>query len=377
MNKVNVIIKATNACNLRCTYCYNSDTEYCNAILPIKKFEKFLILLAQKYNEIDIIWHGGEPLLVGIDYMTQAMDAEARIRFDRGVKITNKIQTNGTLIDKKWAEFFKKHDIKPGLSFDGLNNEKYRQGTDKVLRAMDLLKKEGVRFGTLAVVADNDYDYLANYKFFVEKKISTDFSPIFKEGNAKDLGDLEAEKFADEMIRLFDYWITDKTGVGIRLFTNYMSMTMGKNCRTCTNASCIGNFFSIYPNGDIFNCGRSSMTNYPFGNIDSVESVEDLFRSQGFHDLLVGAISRREKCKDACDLFEYCCGSCSDGAIIEGGLDKIPAFSCYCFKKIFKHVYDATLKLIEDKTDLDTLNPAAKRTLIDCFTIEDDVKKEK
>ena len=377
MRHVNIVVKVTNACNLRCKYCYNQDTEYTGAVLPLDRFEKMLTLLTARYDSIEVIWHGGEPLLAGIDYMTRAMEIEEKLRLTTGVKITNKVQTNGTLIDKGWVAFFKKYDFKPGISFDGIENEKHRQGTDKVLRAISLMQKEGVRFGTLAVVADKDYDLIENYKFFASKKVSTDFSPVFSEGGAKSMTALDAEKYAADMIRLFDYWLYDKEGVGVRLFSSYISMILGKSCRICSNASCIGAFFSIYPDGNIYNCGRASMTKYPFGNIDEVNSVEDLFASQGFHDLLVGAIARRDKCKENCELFPYCCGNCSDQAMIEGSLDQAPAFSCYVFKNIFTHIREKVNRIIADKVPLTDLNPAMKSIMIDCCSIKGDVEEDK
>lgn len=377
MKHVNIIVKVTNACNLRCKYCYNQDTEYTQDVLSLERLEKFLTLLTMRFDSIEVIWHGGEPLLAGRDYMTRAMEIEEHLRLTTGVKIKNKLQTNGTLIDKWWVAFFKKYDFKPGISFDGLENEKHRQGTDKVLHAISLMQEGGVHFGTLAVVADKEYDLLENYKYFASKKVPTDFSPIFSEGGAKSMSALDAEKYAADMIALFDYWLYDKEGVGVRLFSSYISMILGKACRICSNASCIGAFFSIYPNGEIYNCGRASMTKYPFGNIDDVESVEDLMSSRGFHDLLVGAIARRDKCKASCDLFPYCCGNCSDEAMIEGSLDKAPAFSCYAFKTIFTHIRTKVNKIIEDKVPLTDLNPAMRSIMIDCFSIKGDAQEEK
>ena len=229
-------------------------------------------------------------------------------------------------------------------------------------------------FAALAVVADRDYDLIENYKFFAEQQISTDFSPLFSEGGARELTALSAEEYAAKVNALFDYWLYDKEGVSVRLFTSYISMVLGKSCRICNNSSCISSFFSIYPSGDIYNCGRASMSAYPFGNIDHIEKVEDLFASEGFRALLVGSIKRREQCKANCDLFPYCCGNCSDQAIIEGTLEKAPSFSCYTFKAIFTHIRDTLNKIIEDKVPLTELNPAVRKTMVECFRAEDDLE---
>lgn len=65
---ISVLIKLTENCNLRCAYCFHSESGYTDTILNIEDLKKFINLLFSEYNSIKIIWHGGEPLLVGLDY---------------------------------------------------------------------------------------------------------------------------------------------------------------------------------------------------------------------------------------------------------------------------------------------------------------------
>jgi len=51
-------------------------------------------------NKVEFIWHGGEPMLAGIDFYRQVVELEAEWS-DKGKKIFNSIQTNGTLIDQE------------------------------------------------------------------------------------------------------------------------------------------------------------------------------------------------------------------------------------------------------------------------------------
>ena len=61
-------------CNLRCKYCYYIDkiSQYgkSNPIMSLESLEicieKFLEI--NETNEITFNWHGGEPLLLGLDY---------------------------------------------------------------------------------------------------------------------------------------------------------------------------------------------------------------------------------------------------------------------------------------------------------------------
>ena len=48
-------------------------------------------------------WHGGEPLLLGVDFYRRAMDFQQK--YADGKRIENILQTNGTLVDEAGATF--------------------------------------------------------------------------------------------------------------------------------------------------------------------------------------------------------------------------------------------------------------------------------
>ena len=58
---------------------------------------------SQPQERIEFIWHGGEPTLLGVDYFRRALELQEKYR--GGKTIANVLQTNGTLIDDRWAEF--------------------------------------------------------------------------------------------------------------------------------------------------------------------------------------------------------------------------------------------------------------------------------
>lgn len=361
MNKIEVILKVTDACNLRCKYCYNSEKSYHNNCLPLEQFEKLLNVLLTGYNLIHIIWHGGEPLCAGLDYFRQAMDVEQRVRIQTGVTIENSIQTNGTLINREWIRFFKKHDFRIGISFDGIENEKYRGQTEKALRGMQLLQEAGIRFGCNAVVTGDDYDLEANYAFFKEKGISFDFSPMLSEGGGKDLPG--SDGYAQKLCSLFDRWIYDTDGVSVRTFSLYLNLASGGKFRVCTCASCHLKYLSISPDGTVYNCGRESIGKYPFGKIDDFSSTREIFASPGAQALIGGSVARREKCKASCPYFSVCAGGCADIAIMENGLENMPTNYCHTFRTVYGHVSETFARLIREQTPLSQLNPAVKAVL--------------
>lgn len=367
MKKVEVILKVTDACNLRCKYCYNSEKGYKKNCVSLENFEKLLTLLLERYNLIHIIWHGGEPLTAGLDYFERAMEIERKINMRSSVTIENSVQTNATLINDAWIKFFKKNNFRIGISFDGEDNEKYRQQTDKTLKAMKKLRAAGVNFSCLAVVADDDYDLKKNYLYFKNQKISFDFSRVFNEGAARELKKTSAESFAKKLIDLFDEWLYDVDGVSVRTFAAYLNMALGGKSRICNCSSCHGKYICLTPDGNLYNCGREGLTAYPFGNIENIGGIGEAFSSEGAKKLIGGSIARREKCK-SCEYFSLCQGGCADIAIGENGLENIPEISCYLFKTVYSHIVAKIGEVIEKKTPLDRLNPAVKAVMAKCFT---------
>ena len=101
-----VIFKPTEACNGNCAYCdvVRKDREK-GARLPLETLERFFIrvneYLAERPDErFQIIWHGGEPLLLGPDYFLKAHEFEQRHCPGTKDRISHDIQTNITLLSR-------------------------------------------------------------------------------------------------------------------------------------------------------------------------------------------------------------------------------------------------------------------------------------
>ena len=107
-------------CNLRCQYCfYNTKDQLTRRMMKDELLEKFLAQYMGLFTgRLIFIWHGGEPLLAGLPFFKKIVDIQAKNLRD-GQIIQNTIQTNATLIDNAWAEFFRAHDFRVGVSLDG------------------------------------------------------------------------------------------------------------------------------------------------------------------------------------------------------------------------------------------------------------------
>jgi uncharacterized protein len=121
-----VMVKPTGSvCNLDCQYCFYLEKEKLypernkNFRMSESTLERFIAqhIAAQDVDEVIFAWQGGEPTLMGIAFYQQAIALQKR--YANGKQIVNTFQTNGILIDDRWAEFFRENAFLVGISIDG------------------------------------------------------------------------------------------------------------------------------------------------------------------------------------------------------------------------------------------------------------------
>ncbi|MDC7240505.1 MAG: radical SAM protein, partial [Spirochaetales bacterium] len=161
-------------CNLHCAYCFYLSKEELffhekkkEYIMSPKVLERYVKEYIQSQpptaQEVVFAWQGGEPTLLGTGFFEDVLRLQKKHNI-RNIKISNSIQTNGTLITDEMARFFKENDFLVGISIDGpeeLHN-RYRlnrSGKDsfhQVMAGIEKLKKHSVEFNTLTVVQDDN-----------------------------------------------------------------------------------------------------------------------------------------------------------------------------------------------------------------------------
>jgi uncharacterized protein len=113
----------------------------------------------QGFREMHLLWHGGEPLLAGLEFYKTAIQILTQFSSDLICRIF--IQTNGLLLDHDYCAFFRDHEFQIGVSLDGPPDlhDSMRVGPNgqgshtKVMEKLALLAEHGVQVGTNAVVS--------------------------------------------------------------------------------------------------------------------------------------------------------------------------------------------------------------------------------
>lgn len=340
-DSISIILKISNTCNLRCKHCYEGDYSngLCSTIMPLDILGRVFELAQNEYHHVTYVWFGGEPLLCGIDYLKKAIFLQKK--YSKETNISNRIQTNATLITEDIAKFFYNSKFSVSVSYDGQFNDYLRQDTSSTLRGIKYLKDAGNHCGILSTIHSGNVDYqIGMYEYIKKMDCPMKFNPIFPSGNAKHNADflLDEERYISENMRFFRYWCHDKTAVPVVNFIQSIKLVSGYPERHCTNGQCFYHWLCIEPDGGITPCSRFAPENYRICSIEDITSFEQVYFTDAYAAIVAPAIVRRQKCKNYCKWYPFCNGGCNSAAANEVGLDNTESQQCRLTKKLLPEI---------------------------------------
>jgi uncharacterized protein len=249
------ILKIHSRCNLACTYCYvyeMADQSWMKQ--PRRMTKPTLDLVARRIAEhadsnqlrdVEVILHGGEPLLAGIEHLRYAVDTIRRT-VDERIRIGFHAQTNGVLLDANFLNLFNDLGIMLGVSLDGseAGHDLHRkrangQGSYRAVAAgLDRLNTPSYRhlFSGLLTTVELANDPLETYEALLAfHPPSVDF--LLPHGNwdtpPPGLPAPGQTPYADWLITIFDRWYhAPVQETRIRLFSEIMRMVAGRSSRS-------------------------------------------------------------------------------------------------------------------------------------------------
>ncbi len=176
----------TNACNLRCKYCYINKTQSkMDSKIAFFSLKKIMSdAKTQGYKYLKIKFSGGEPLLE-LSLIRKLVEEGKKYAKKNKININFKILTNGVLITREVAEYLHKENINITVSLDGI--DKYndiqrifpsRIGTSsKVIEGIAHLQKTGVSFGIATVITSKNIIDIPNFtKYLLSLGVPFSFS---------------------------------------------------------------------------------------------------------------------------------------------------------------------------------------------------------
>ncbi|MFA6952370.1 MAG: radical SAM protein [Candidatus Methanomethylophilaceae archaeon] len=366
---ISVVIKPILACDLDCRHCYHRPEERVPSTITYEALDRLFRMLSEEFESVWFIWHGGEPLMLPLQFYRYAIDLQNKY-FGKGThRVGNTIQTNGTAIDRKFSNFCKENQINIGVSFEGPCDGVLRQKCDLVDKNLTFLSKKEHIFSVSSTIAAEDVGRQTElYRYFRGRDINVSFSPVVPMGCAADNRELvpDADEYIAESIRMFDEWLYDKdTDIALIPHYLYLLNALGEPVDSdCAHNSCLTKWLCVYPNGDLYPCAKGCPSKYMMGNLFDIEAISEAFAGDGFREILLGTIARREKCKAECEIFRYCNGGCSMDASCECGIENNGGDSCRIFKAVFTHIQKTVDDILNEKPDLSQYNRFVRDAIV-------------
>lgn len=350
---ITLIVKITSGCNFLCRYC-DADI-YSNKIMSTTVLESLVKNTLLTQRNVQFIWHGGEPLIAGLDFFKTAIKLQRQFA-SKGQIITNSIQTNGSLLTKQWVDFFKDNKFSVGISIDGPSilhdlNRVYKNGSathDSVTRGIQLIKEAGMKFGTISVITKDTEKLGAEefLNFFIRNGISSMAlnmqNPALNVGREDEVG---VDGYSKFLIDLFDIWYknNDPT-IRIREFNAIIRGFLYKKPNFCILAgNCFGRYFAIDTHGRAYHCDEFMFdSNYLLGDVTSTP-FEDIITNEKMQKLIDE--NNNDLSKSECKWSKICNGGCPKRRyVMKRAMKTIP--TCCGWSKVISHIHS---KLIEDR----------------------------
>jgi uncharacterized protein len=241
-----LIVKIAERCNLNCSYCYmynHADRSYIDRpVFMSGDIFRALLTRVRDYclrrpgHTIRIVFHGGEPMLVG----PRVFDEFASAATDYlGSSLAGlAVQTNATLITDEWVKVLRRHRVAIGVSLDGPPETHNQVRVDfagkgsheRVINGLSILQKAGLHCGILCVVNPGRSGYEA-YRYFRSLDVANiDFLFPDASHDSKPLtyAAYGETPISDFLIPIFDAWFyEDDPNVKIRVFIDIIRSLLG------------------------------------------------------------------------------------------------------------------------------------------------------
>lgn len=306
------ILRPTMRCNLGCTYCYaatlRDGTGQVMSEDEARACIDWMVSFCQHFEitGASILWHGGEPLLPGVDFLTNTL-AYAKYCFEEArIHLTNQIQTNLLLATERHVGLFKEYfGGSVGFSWDyGSSLRVYPNGkdaSDDIWEKALWCKSQGLRLGALCqITSENRTRPQEIYRHFSEAGIPFRLGPIFPGTLEEALG------AAQTACGVIDAWLGDADPkIEIGNFRELIeALLTGEHKKCYAEPNCGRVLLALSPGGRIYPCSRTVGESDVIGNFlnDDPEAVHkrrmDFYGNKDFE----GCVS--------CEYSKVCAGGC-------------------------------------------------------------------
>jgi uncharacterized protein len=336
-----LVVQPTPFCNIDCTYCYLPNRSSKAVVSAQTLHNLFSQVFASGWagDGLSVVWHAGEPMVLPIGFYRDAFAAIERLR-PPAVAVRHSFQTNGTLIDDAWCEFFAEAEINLGVSIDGPKyfHDRCRltrsgRGTfERTIAGIRLLRRHGVPFHVISVLSAESmaapremFDFyvaegIEQVCFNLEESEGSHISQSFGKAGI----DCAYYRFLDE------FWRLSAAAPGKIKFLREIEHALQQVIRpkeaqffnqlvepfAITSMDWAGNVSTFSP--ELLGLKNPDYQDFVLGNINR-DVLTDLPQRTNFKKMLADIQAGVAMCRDSCEYFSVCGGGEPVNKLFENG----------------------------------------------------------
>ena len=354
-----MIVPTTN-CPASCSYCFgphrNGPAMTHETLEAIVRWQTSLGSMAP----VQITFHGGEPLVPGVEFYRFALPTLRQGLAPRRVRFS--IQSNlWSLTDEK-CELFREYGVCIGTSLDGpehINDAQRGPGYFRsTMAGVECARRHGLQVGCISTFTLQSARHVDEiFSFFVREGL--DFSvhaalPSLDCRNGHEWA-LPPEAYGQLMVDILDMYVENPGKVRIGTLDSMCRSVSAGQGGLCTFDECLGKYLTIAPEGEIYPCQRFiGMTAYELGKVQRCPSMDTLSQTTAWRMLQARQDCALKECKECLNL-NICRGGCpynaltsNDGRVGSGLSDPY----CVAYRRVFDCVVERAMAEVFSEDNL-------------------------
>lgn len=354
------ILKIHSRCNLACSYCYVYEMADQGWRSQPRRMSKLLFgTIAGRIDEhagthglssVDVILHGGEPLLAGAEWLAGLVGS---LRAGISARLNVTVQTNGTLLGRPMLEALSGLGVRVGVSLDGdaeatgrhRRDKSGRSSYDAVAGGLGLLDSPEFRniYGGILCTIDVLNDPVTTYEALLKfNPPALDLLLPHANWSSRPPG----SGYADWLIAVFDRWYSAPVQeTQIRLFTELIQLVLGGTAAVEGLGLRPATLIVVDTDGSVKQLDSLSSA-YPGAADTGLHVRTDSFDAALDHPTTVarqiGADALSPECR-ACPVMRICGGGLYPHRYRSGEGFRNPSVYCADLMRLITHVRDRVI----------------------------------
>jgi uncharacterized protein len=313
---------------------------------------------------LNVTFHGGEPLLAGIDFYEEVFRrwyslARGEVRFG--------LQSNLWIFDEAFCDLFARYRVTIGTSLDGsqrISDAARCWGYyDNCLRGIDIAKRRGIRVGAIATVtraAASHADEILSQFINLDIDFKANAAVPRLGGDPSDaewiLSPEHYSRFLSHLLRLY-LCHTDK--VRIDNIDRACHALLARRADTCVFSNCLGHYLAIDSQGGIFPCMRFvGHSEFRMGRVQDEPDIEALKRTTAWETIAERNEAVTKECSE-CAHWDICMGGCPYNWFASGqGTSRRDPY-CIAYKDFYSELLDHAIDEMLDSRNIRAIRSPA------------------